>query len=89
MISSTNLPSQDDLKKIKHDKKILKQGSELFNQNPSLGITFLQENQIFNNPLQSSAIIKFLRDNPMLDKKIIGEYLSNRKNLHILGEYVK
>ncbi|UJR29178.1 hypothetical protein I4U23_010392 [Adineta vaga] len=89
MIISSNLPLQDDLKKIKHDKKILKQGSELFNQNPSLGINFLQENQILTNPLQITEIVKFLKDNPMLDKKIIGEYLSNRKNVNILEQYVK
>ncbi|CAF2138284.1 unnamed protein product [Rotaria magnacalcarata] len=85
---STNLPSQDDLKKIKHDKKILKQGSELFNQSPSLGINFLQENRIFANPLEINEIVKFLKDNPMLDKKIIGEYLSSRKNITILEQYV-
>jgi len=61
----------------------------LFNQNPSQGITFLQENQIFSNPVEIDEIVKFLKDNPMLDKKIIGEFLSNRKNLHILEEYVK
>ncbi|CAF4255617.1 unnamed protein product [Rotaria sp. Silwood2] len=85
---SINLPSQDDIKKIKHDKKIIKQGSELFNQNPSLGINFLQENRIFTNPLELNEIVKFLKDNPMLDKKIIGEYLSNRKNIAILEQYV-
>lgn len=67
----------------------MKQGSELFNQSPSLGIQFLQENQILSNPLQINEIVKFLKDNPMLDKKIIGEYLSNRKNAHIIEEYVK
>ncbi|CAF0759689.1 unnamed protein product [Adineta steineri] len=89
MIISSNLPSQDDLKKIKHDKKILKQGSELFNQSPSLGINFLQENQILTNPLQINEIVKFVKDNPMLDLKVIGEYLSNRKNSSILEQYVK
>ncbi len=61
----------------------------MFNQSPSLGISFLQENQILTNPLQTNEIIKFLKDNPMLDKKIIGEYLSNRKNAAILEQYVK
>ncbi|CAF1390661.1 unnamed protein product [Adineta ricciae] len=89
MTISSNLPSQDDLKKIKYDKKVLKQGSELFNQNPSLGITFLQENQILTNPLQVNEIVKFLKENPMLDKKVIGEYISNRKNANVLEQYVR
>lgn len=61
----------------------------MFNQNPSLGISFLQENQILSNPLEISEMVKFLKDNPMLDKKVIGDYLSNRKNAHILEDYVK
>lgn len=67
----------------------MKQGSELFNQNPSLGITFLQENQILSSPLQINEIVKFLKENPMLDKKTIGEYISNRKNVSVLEQYVK
>ncbi len=41
------------------------------------------------NPLDTNEIVKFVKDNPLLDKKIIGEYLSNRKNVHILEQYVK
>ena len=67
----------------------MKQGSELFNQNPSLGINFLQENGLLSKPLDINEIVKYLKDNPLLEKKVIGEYLSNRKNLHILEQYVK
>ena len=66
----------------------MRQGSELFNQNPLLGISFLQENRILKSPLDINEMVKFLKDNPMLDKKIIGEYLSNRKNASILEQYV-
>jgi brefeldin A-resistance guanine nucleotide exchange factor 1 len=61
----------------------------LFNQSPSSGIKFLQENGLLMNPLDTNEIVKFVKDNPLLDKKIIGEYLSNRKNVHILEQYVK
>ncbi|CAF3886360.1 unnamed protein product [Adineta steineri] len=89
MTISSHLPSQDDLKKMKQDKKLLRQGSELFNQSASSGIKFLQENNLLSDPLDVHEIVKFLKDNPLLDKKIIGEYLSNRKNIHILEQYVK
>ncbi|CAF0848856.1 unnamed protein product [Adineta ricciae] len=89
MTISSHLPSQDDLKKMKQDKKLLRQGSELFNQSASSGIKFLQENNLLANPLDTHEIVKFLKDNPLLDKKIIGEYLSNRKNIHVLEQYVK
>lgn len=68
---------------------MLRQGSELFNQTPSTGIKFLQENGFLASPLDIQQIVKYLKDNPLLEKKTIGEYLSNRKNLHILEEYVK
>ncbi|UJR20526.1 hypothetical protein I4U23_023653 [Adineta vaga] len=89
MTISSHLPSQDDLKKMKQDKKLLRQGSELFNQSASSGIKFLQENNLLSIPLDTNEIVKFLKDNPLLDKKIIGEYLSNRKNVHILEQYVR
>lgn len=34
-------------------------------------------------------IALFLRENPALDKKTIGEYVSNRNNLNILDAFVK
>ena len=34
-------------------------------------------------------IIKFLRENPTLDKKQIGEYISKKVNLHILHSYIQ
>ncbi|CAF3728604.1 unnamed protein product, partial [Rotaria sordida] len=89
MTISSHLPSQDDLKKMKHDKKLFRQGTELFNQNPSSGLKFLQENNLLSNPLDINEIVKYLKDNPLLDKKTIGDYLSNRKNIHVLEQYVK
>ncbi|CAM4905012.1 unnamed protein product [Rotaria socialis] len=88
MTISSHLPSQDDLKKMKHDKKLFRQGSELFNQSPSSGLKFLQENNLLSGSLDVNEIVKYLKDNPLLDKKVIGEYLSNRKNIHILEQYV-
>lgn len=68
---------------------MFRQGSELFNQGPSSGLKFLQENLLLSDPLDITEIVKFLKDNPLLDKKVIGEYLSNRKNIHLLEQYVK
>jgi hypothetical protein len=74
---------------LSHIGQLLKQGSDSFNQNPASGVTFLQECQLLAQPLDINEIVKFVKDNPMLDKKTIGEYLSNRKNIHILEQYVK
>uniref|UniRef100_A0A1I8MMY3 SEC7 domain-containing protein n=1 Tax=Musca domestica TaxID=7370 RepID=A0A1I8MMY3_MUSDO len=69
------------LKEVKHKKRVLSQGTELFNQRPDKGIQFLQENGILNPELDPREIASFLRENPGLDKKMIGEYISKKKNV--------
>jgi len=36
-----------------------------------------------------SQLIKYLKETPLLEKKVIGEYLTNRKNILILEEFVR
>lgn len=31
----------------------------------------------------------FLKENPLLDKKMIGEYISNRNNVDVLNSFIK
>lgn len=85
---SANLPTHDELKKIRMKKKLISQGVELFNQSPSKGVQFLRDNAIIDaNNLQQ--LIDFLKHTPTIDKKAIGEYISNRKNGQILENFVK
>lgn len=67
----------------------MRQGSELFNQKPSSGLEFLQENGLLSNPLDMREVAEYLRHNPLLDKKVIGDFISNRKNNEVLEAYVK
>lgn len=53
------------------------QGTELFNQKPERGIEFLQEHGVLKTPLDPHEIAIFLRENPDLDKKMIGEYIQD------------
>ncbi|XP_065369884.1 Golgi-specific brefeldin A-resistance guanine nucleotide exchange factor 1 [Calliphora vicina] len=73
--------TREYLKDVKHKKRILSQGTELFNQRPDKGIQFLQENGILNAQLDPMEVALFLRENPGLDKKMIGEYISKKKNV--------
>lgn len=73
--------TRECLKEVKHKKRILSQGTELFNQRPDKGIQFLQENGILNVQLDPMEVALFLRENPGLDKKMIGEYISKKKNV--------
>ncbi|KAI8128990.1 Golgi-specific brefeldin A-resistance guanine nucleotide exchange factor 1 [Lucilia cuprina] len=73
--------TREYLKDVKNKKRILTQGTELFNQRPDKGIQFLQENGILNPQLDPMEVALFLRENPGLDKKMIGEYISKKKNV--------
>ncbi|NWH54256.1 GBF1 factor, partial [Fregata magnificens] len=68
------LPSPQELMQIKNKKKLLITGTEQFNQKPKKGIQFLQE--------------KNLLATPRLDKKMIGEFVSDRKNIDLLESFV-
>ncbi|XP_058446781.1 Golgi-specific brefeldin A-resistance guanine nucleotide exchange factor 1 isoform X3 [Malaya genurostris] len=83
--------NHEELAAIKKKKRLLTQGTDLFNQRPEKGIQFLQENGILNSTLDPLEIAHFLRENSGLDKKMIGEYISKKKNVEskILEIFVK
>lgn len=86
---SENVPSKEDLMQVKNIKKWLPTGTEYFNHKAKKGIQFLQEHGVLKPELDTHEIVIFLRENPGLDKKMIGEYISNRNNLQILETFVK
>lgn len=65
-------------------------GTELFNQIPEKGIQYLQENNYLNSQLDPAEVAHFLRENSSLDKKMIGDYISKKKNVdsRILENFV-
>ncbi|CAH1405648.1 unnamed protein product [Nezara viridula] len=86
---SLNIPSHEQLMAVKRKKKLLATGTEHFNSKPKKGIQFLQEHNLLSTPLDAVEVVGFLRENPHLDKKMIGEYISNRANIAILDQFVK
>lgn len=76
---------------LKEKKRILSQGTELFNTRAEKGIQYLQENGMLSATLDPREVADFLRNNPSLDKKQIGEYVSKRKSVEnkILEHFVK
>ncbi|XP_026741827.1 Golgi-specific brefeldin A-resistance guanine nucleotide exchange factor 1 [Trichoplusia ni] len=77
---SADLPSEAELDNIKNMKKWVTQGTEMFNQKPERGIEFLQEHGVLTTPLDPHEVAIFLRENPDLDKKMIGEYICKRSS---------
>ncbi|XP_045537082.1 Golgi-specific brefeldin A-resistance guanine nucleotide exchange factor 1 [Papilio machaon] len=74
------LPTEAELDNIKNMKKWVTQGTELFNQKPERGVEFLQEHGVLATPLDPHQVALFLRENPDLDKKMIGEYICKRSS---------
>ena len=69
--------------------QVLIAGTEKFNNSYKEGISHLQKNGLLAEPLDPSEIAVFLRDNPGLDKKMIGDYVSAKKNAKILKAFVE
>ncbi|CAG9864708.1 unnamed protein product [Phyllotreta striolata] len=82
------VPDKKVLAAKKAIKKWLPQGTEYFNQKPKKGVQFLQEHGVLKQELDVEEIARFLRENPALNKAMIGEYISNRGNLKILEAFV-
>ena len=56
---------------------------------PLRGITYLQEHELLSSPLDPKEVVRFIKENPKLDKKQIGEFISNKKYSAVLEEYQK
>ncbi|KAM9011166.1 Golgi-specific brefeldin A-resistance guanine nucleotide exchange factor 1 isoform 5-T7 [Ara ararauna] len=82
------LPNPQELMQIKNKKKLLITGTEQFNQKPKKGIQFLQEKNLLATPINNNEVARWLRENPRLDKKMIGEFVSDRKNIDLLESFV-
>ncbi|XP_031761944.1 Golgi-specific brefeldin A-resistance guanine nucleotide exchange factor 1 isoform X3 [Xenopus tropicalis] len=82
------LPNVQELNDIKTKKKLLITGTEQFNQKPKKGVQFLQEKDLLATPMDNAEVAQWLRENPRLDKKMIGEFVSDRKNLDLLESFV-
>ncbi|KAI1293461.1 Golgi-specific brefeldin A-resistance guanine nucleotide exchange factor 1 [Halotydeus destructor] len=74
----------EDILQLKSKKRLLWQAAEQFNAKPTKGIAYLHEHGLVHN---DHEIARFLIETARLDKKQIGEYLSNRKNLAILRAF--
>ncbi|XP_073690303.1 Golgi-specific brefeldin A-resistance guanine nucleotide exchange factor 1 isoform X1 [Garra rufa] len=82
------LPDSQELLEIKNKKKLLITGTEQFNQKPKKGIQILQEKGLLSSPIDNNEVAQWLRENPRLDKKMIGEFISDRKNPDLLDSFV-
>ncbi|XP_063985366.1 Golgi-specific brefeldin A-resistance guanine nucleotide exchange factor 1 [Diachasmimorpha longicaudata] len=90
--ASADLPSREQLMITKANKRWLALGTEKFNENPREGIAKLMEHGLLGDVAgepDPEKIAKLLRENPMMDKKAIGEYISRKENKNILNCFVQ
>ena len=81
------ISSHEQLMSLKYKKKLITTATELFNTKPSKGVSYLQDQGLIKD--EPSEIANFMKTNPHLDKKQIGEYISKRDNLVILQAFVE
>ncbi len=85
--SKIKIPTHEEVMALKHKKKLITTATEQFNTKPAKGVTYMQECGLLKTSPEPHEIASFLRQNPHLDKKQLGEYVSNRKNLVILEAF--
>ncbi|CAD5221044.1 unnamed protein product [Bursaphelenchus xylophilus] len=83
------VPSMSELIDQKKQKRLINEGTELFNKNPKKGIEFLCEHGILKSPPDPKEIARFLRENPHLDKMKIADCICNRQNSEVLAAFVQ
>ncbi len=72
---------------LKGKKKLCQTATEMFNNKPSKGIAYMQEIKLVeDDPVE---IANFMRTNPHLDKKQLGEFISRRDHKHFLKAFVE
>jgi brefeldin A-resistance guanine nucleotide exchange factor 1 len=89
-------PSIERLRRQKDRKALLITGAQAFNTKPKKGVAYLQEHSLIdgykpgkeNEKENVKALAVFLRSNGRLDKKLLGEYISNPDNLDLLKAYI-
>ncbi|KAL4239944.1 G-box binding factor [Mactra antiquata] len=84
-----DLPTLDQLIALKQRKRVYHTGTEYFNQKPTKGIAYLQEQGLLSDPLDPGEVVTFIKENPKIDKKVLGEYITKRSNSKLLEAFVK
>ena len=69
--------------------QLISAGTEQFNRSPKAGIAFLQEQGVLETPLNPEEVAHFLQSNPSINKQVLGEFFSSKKNMAVLEAFVK
>ena len=82
------LPSVERLRKQRDLKKVIIRGASKFNESPKAGIAFLGKEGVIQNVDDPAHIARFVRSTALVDKKVLGEFLTKRDNERILEAFI-
>ena len=71
-------------------KALLAAGAAAFNHKPKDGIAFLAQQALLapSGRERARSIARFLKDSPLVDKRLLGDYISRAENVDVLAEYM-
>ena len=81
---------QSTLRARRERKSLLAAGAAAFNLKPKDGIAFLAEQNLLAHSGRERArsIAYFLKDSPLVDKRLLGDYISRAENVDVLAEFI-
>lgn len=72
-------------------KYVLAAGAAEFNKKPKDGVAFLEKEQLIDTEspkARARSIAHFLKESPLVDKRLLGDYISRQENGEILTEFM-
>ncbi|PHH83963.1 hypothetical protein CDD83_2712 [Cordyceps sp. RAO-2017] len=81
-------PSPDSLRERRRRKKIIVQGTAMFNEKPKIGLGFLEAHGIIADVTDPDEVAKFLKGTSRVSKSVLGEFLSKRGNETVLKAFM-
>lgn len=88
-VVDAHIPTPEEIVTQKLKKKLLYVGIEEFNKKPKTGIASLTESGLLSTPFNPDELVYLFKENQLMDKKTVGDYIGDRKNTKILESFVK
>ena len=76
------------LREQRERKKIIILGATKFNESPDAGIAYLASNNVITDPDDPLQIVQFLKGTARVSKKVLGDFISNKVNEHVLRAFM-
>ena len=80
----------DALRAARARKEVLAAGAAAFNEKPKHGIAFLEQAGLLapDAPARAASLARFLKDSALVDKRLLGDYISRAENLDVLSAFL-